>query len=644
MNRLRITFAVCAVVFLIVLAIAPFKDYFSEWKKYQNAYNELVAKLPQRVPPAAIGIKQIWVPALDRVDRCTTCHLGLSEPALANAPQPFRTHPAMHHDIEEFGCTMCHEGQGRATTFKEAIGHVEHWDSPILPREYIEASCGKCHKDQNVRNAPTLTQGRTLIAKYGCNGCHAMNGVAKNWAPPLTGIGAKVNRAWLTKWLKRPKDYFDDSRMPNFNLSDDDVNTLADFLMSFTKLPNGVVLDSSAMTAGKAANQEALVKVGEVKISEARCISCHPINGRGGSFAIELGAVAGKVNRAWLTAYLRNPKKLEPGVEMPQFRFSESDIAGVVAYMEATYSAGSDEAAAAHTPAPDAYEKGLALFKKYDCGGCHALEGVQGGESGPDLTAIGSKKTYEIEFGVSKAEHTLPSYLFTKLKTPRVFGPTMRMPSFELADSDARAISVALLANTSDKIPEALTVPAAPPSKFAPQGKFGTLVDQLACLGCHKMQGRGRMVATDLSIEASQVNVDWMKKYFGVPYSLRPILTQRMPNFYLPDEERAALAEYMGQVFISDSITHPVPGDAESIARGRGLYFERYGCQACHQIESKGGYVGPPLDHAAARLQGSWVFAWLKHPQAYRPESIEPDNKLSDSDAEALAAYVMSLK
>jgi hypothetical protein len=55
MDRLRKYFALASVVFLIVLAISPFKDYFREWKGYQKGYNDFVAGLPQRVKPAGSG-------------------------------------------------------------------------------------------------------------------------------------------------------------------------------------------------------------------------------------------------------------------------------------------------------------------------------------------------------------------------------------------------------------------------------------------------------------------------------------------------------------------------------------------------------------------------------------------------------------
>src|SRR6185295_16332566 len=62
-----------------------------------------------------------------KVDRCTTCHLGIDKKGYEKAPQPFTTHPDMEmflqgpHLIEKVGCTSCHQGRGRATSFYTAV-------------------------------------------------------------------------------------------------------------------------------------------------------------------------------------------------------------------------------------------------------------------------------------------------------------------------------------------------------------------------------------------------------------------------------------------------------------------------------------------------------------------------------------------
>jgi cytochrome c1 len=43
-------------------------------------------------------------------------------------------------------------------------------------------------------------------------------------------------------------------------------------------------------------------------------------------------------------------------------------------------------------------------------------------------------------------------------------------------------------------------------------------------------------------------------------------------------------------------------------------------------------------------LKATWIYAWLQDPQTLRPGTIEPKREMSDDDARALTAYMMSLK
>jgi cbb3-type cytochrome oxidase cytochrome c subunit len=117
-----------------------------------------------------------------------------------------------------------------------------------------------------------------------------------------------------------------------------------------------------------------------------------------------------------------------------------------------------------------------------------------------------------------------------------------------------------------------------------------------------------------------------------------------MPNLFISDATIKVIVDYMQKMFVADSLERNVKMDPAMVAKGRGLYSERYGCQSCHQIGGKGGYVGPPLDKVGNRLKAGWIFHWLKNPQAYKPESIEPNNKLTDDEAAALTAYLLTLR
>src|ERR1700757_4256046 len=69
-------------------------------------------------------------------------------------------------------------------------------------------------------------------------------------------------------------------------------------------------------------------------------------------------------------------------------------------------------------------------------------------------------------------------------------------------------------------------------------------------------------------------------------------------------------------------------------------------CQSCHIVDTKTdkGYVGPTLTQVGSRLTASWMFHWLKNPQALRPSTVEPNRNMSDEDAQALTAYLTTLK
>jgi len=87
------------------------------------------------------------------------------------------------------------------------------------------------------------------------------------------------------------------------------------------------------------------------------------------------------------------------------------------------------------------------------------------------------------------------------------------------------------------------------------------------------------------------------------------------------------------------------PDQAAKLAeRGKQLYANKYGCNACHQVGDAGGAVGPALDRAGFRLNGTWVFRWVKYPQAMKSDTRMPNLGLSDDDAKAVTMYLDTLR
>jgi mono/diheme cytochrome c family protein len=651
MTKLRRVYLITAIVFLGVLAISPLKDYFSEWRRVQKNYNRYIKQLPQKVKPAPLVLGQIWVPKLNRTDRCITCHAGIDDVKLAKAPVPFRSHSQIPHDFASFGCTICHNGQGLATNFPEAHLPSAFWDKPVLPNRYLESSCGRCHIDENLRLTPTLNHGRQEISELNCVGCHNLpGGYKKSYIPSLNGIGSKVvDRSWLTHWLKNPRDIRPQTKMPNFLLSGKEVEILSDFLMSFKSFPIDVKLDSLPEIYLKNKNDDNFITSGKTLFSEARCISCHSIEGKGGHLAPDLVKIASKATAVWIFNNIKNVHLLQPGVEMPQYGFSPEEIAQVTAYMESEFVDRDTprDTTAVHEQAANFFEQGIALFNQYNCGGCHDLSSDKVSQNrGADLTSIGSKKTYQIDYGLTDIPHTLYDYIDAKIRTPRAFGASSRMPEYQLDKADNQAVTTVLLSWQNEPIPREYVRTAASSPKFDPQGKVGQIIQKYSCLKCHTINKTGGLIAPDLSVVGSQLQKKWVEGYFKVPYSLRPIMEERMPNLFIADAEIETLTDYFYKVLLSDSLSMPGNWDIseEAIARGQGLYREKYGCQSCHIVGGNGGYVGPPLDRSGERLQPGWIYRWLLDPQKYKPETLQPRTGLTEAEAKDITAYLTSLK
>lgn len=308
---------------VLLFAVALYQDYQREWKRYQQVYNQLQgrqASSPQArraIQQRPLEIKQLMLADLHRVDRCMTCHQGMdafTTPSLTNDFQehPFKAHPDPHqHLFDTFGCTVCHGGQGLATTVKDAHGEVPHWEEPLLRGPLLQASCGKCHGQvESLKGAEVLTLGKKLFQENGCIGCHQIRGeggplsvdLAEETAvKPLARIdfnhtGLPESERTLANWIKLhftkhpaelvpgdPKGEFGDpiapSGMPAFGFSEKEATALTAFVLSLgdkdippkyrVPAPPGVPLRFSSP-----------IEEGKYVFQRYGCIACH---GKGGA-------------------------------------------------------------------------------------------------------------------------------------------------------------------------------------------------------------------------------------------------------------------------------------------------------------------------------------------------------------------------
>ncbi|HSP17403.1 MAG TPA: c-type cytochrome [Thermoanaerobaculia bacterium] len=653
---LRRLFALSSLAFLAVLGFTPVKNALRPYRALQREFTRIgVSRAPSSRAAVAyaarpIAIQQIWIPDFeDRVDRCTTCHLGVGDPVMAEAPQPFREHPPTHHtprDFQRFGCTSCHSGEGLATDQADAHGTSADATSPILPTDSIEAGCGRCHTADAVPDAPTLSLGRALMAKSGCYACHAARGHEdfRSDAPPLETISMKTGGEWLRRWLSDPKAMDANTSMPNFRLAAEDIEALSHYLASRPVPPElrRAIENAASEPAGNAAH-------GKTLFAEARCISCHTVDSKGNGSAPELGKIASRASRPWLLAFLRDPHAFNAQTRMPQYNFSDADVRDLVAYFE-------DELKDFDAPAnilepvrvkQRLAERGEKLFKTDGCFACHG--GVKEGERfGPDLYGIGDRKATSLDFGRrTDLPRTLAAWLAAKVTAPRSFANGLKMPTFAFDAAQRRAVVTALISMNAAAVPEPYRMTPALQAGIVPAGPIGTTISRYRCLSCHEIGSRGGDISTaPLTFEGSKVNRDWLAKYLTVPYSIRPILPERMPILHMSTEDARRLADAIEMLYVDPNIPEdPFAGRPDSdrdAAEGERLYTT-LGCRACHIIGNNGGYYGPPLSDTRARLKPGWVFRYLLNPQRWRADVRCPNYGLSDTDALRLTAYLETL-
>ena len=410
-----------------LVVLGYYKDEDREWKVYQCTFikeESRRAATPQQrafAQSMTVAIRQILLPDLNRVDRCTTCHLAVDDPSYGGYPQPLAYHPLHEqHPAERFGCTVCHRGQGRATTTADAHGYVPHWDEPMLPLRYIQASCGKCHQAADNPGAPELARGQQVFEDSGCRGCHQLGGVGGVIGPELDKVGARRSPEWLKKHFLEPAGVTPGSSMPPQRFSDQDLEAITLFMLSQTGETTPGYYGSMKVIASPSTGQRLFQKKG--------CIGCHAVAGKGGTVGPALDDVGLRRSPEWMVQHFRAPQAVSPGSVMPPFDFTEEEARALTDFL---LHLREQKVALSFPSVIDPVERGREVFRKYGCAGCHRADAKGGvpnpnsktAELVPDLIRVADGYTKdELKERILKGQREIPA-LDPKRPPPPLYMP-----------------------------------------------------------------------------------------------------------------------------------------------------------------------------------------------------------------------------
>ncbi len=329
-NKYLLLFSSLGVLILLVAA-AVSENFFKEWHSIQASAKTSDGAVEMR-------FRQVVNPNLKRADRCVTCHVGMAPgEEISSSLKVAAPHKPVVHSPNEIGCTVCHGGQGLATTREDAHGTVEFWTEPMLPAKYAYAGCGTCHTPLAVPTSDSLANARRIFERLDCYACHRVESrggtlrvggnITGMEGPDLSNTGIKGYSAdWYAAHVAK-KDSDEVWKNAFREISDVDRAALK------------VLLDTQ-MGASKLIEAKA-------EFNSVGCAGCHKVGNFGGDAGVDLSLsglkdpnqlnfsnVPGERSLSnWLKQHFRSPASTVKGSQMPALGLSEEKIETLTMYV-----------------------------------------------------------------------------------------------------------------------------------------------------------------------------------------------------------------------------------------------------------------------------------------------------------------------
>ena len=374
-------------------------------------------------------------------------------------------------------------------------------------------------------------RGDALFHSIGCTACHLWDADAgrdddpdptRLQGPNLAHLGDKVRADWLFAWLRDPKQYAPQARMPDLRLSEREAADLTAFLMQ-SRAPER---EREALRAFDTDD----VRAGREAIDLYGCYGCHTIAGfeERGKHASEWTSAEGFEEHGILG--------------LPDFGLSANEL-------RAIRSAIADASIEEPSGRRAALVEGRKLLGRYNCRGCHLIEG-RGRAIGADVEDVGLLPP-DLNGEGSRVN---PAWLAMYLADPgavrlRSWLAT-DMPTFGFSSEEVRLL-VAYFAALEDE--ELEIAPESPPSKRSiALGREA--FDLMPCGSCHPY-GAEAVEALDLDvaslgpaleIASRRLRYGWIASWIADPQSWTP--GTRMPTFFVPTKQGTFSSPFAGLI------------------------------------------------------------------------------------------------
>jgi cbb3-type cytochrome c oxidase subunit III len=471
-------------VLLLLVATAVEENCLKEWRRVQ-------AKGRGEDGAITVQLRQVVNQNLGVADRCVSCHvaMGPGEQSVRGAAT-LVAHKPVVHDPAEYGCTVCHGGQGQATEKNEAHGDVPFWPEPMLEKSMSYAGCGTCHVALQVPGEAQFNAAVRAFERLDCYSCHRVDGKGGTVRPDQGGMeGPDLSRAglvafdaeWYPKHLAKSSAAAGGPWKTAFQaITEGDLGLLSVFLRTRVAAPLLVAAKSTFLSGG--------------------CLGCHKVSGVGGDDGMDLTRagfkdpgqvsfehVPGKANmKNWMAEHFRAPASVVVNSQMPPTPLSDHEIHQLTFF---TLSLRRKELRDVYLPKDriravkfgerEFASDGATIFGAF-CSGCHGADGQ--GRRLPGLVSFPSIANSDF---LAIAPESLIA------KTIEQGRPGRRMPGWlkdgGLRPAEIKAV-IAHLRTLSAATPTPDTRPARWITASAAEGKR---LFESVCAGCHGAQGKG---------------------------------------------------------------------------------------------------------------------------------------------------------